>query len=245
MTDEEITRLRTLAQAATPGPWQWDGNVCDYDESNESPWLVTDAYATGIYKHLRGGVILKGGIKCLNEADAAYIAAASPDVVLALLDRQQRAAPTYGSIAERAAAGKDAGLWQAAPSAEPVAWVDERAVAWLESHPRGKITTQLEGRKTFERPMPLYAAPPPAPSAEPVGFLTQSALGWAQRQTEKVVKLARHSQPEHGFTEPLYTTPPDHTAVMRQALEALEERYVGALRDNAIEALRAALGEKR
>jgi hypothetical protein len=38
-----------------------------------------------------------------------------------LLDRQQRAAPTYGSIAERAAAGKDAGLWPAAPSAEPVA----------------------------------------------------------------------------------------------------------------------------
>jgi hypothetical protein len=100
MTDEEITRLRTLAQAATPGPWQWDGNVCDYDESNEAPWLVTDAYATGIYKHLRGGVILKGGIKCLNEADAAYIAAASPDVVLALLDRQR-----------------------AAPRAEPVAWI--------------------------------------------------------------------------------------------------------------------------
>jgi hypothetical protein len=38
--------------------------------------------------------------------------------------------------------------------------------------------------------------------------------------------------------------PPDHTAVMRQALEALEERYVGALRDNAIDALRATLGEK-
>ena len=33
-------------------------------------------------------------------------------------------------------------------------------------------------------------------------------------------------------------------AVMRQALEALEERYIGALRDNAVDALRAALGEK-
>jgi hypothetical protein len=39
--------------------------------------------------------------------------------------------------------------------------------------------------------------------------------------------------------------PPDHLAVMRQALEALEERYVGALRDKAMDALRAALGEKR
>jgi hypothetical protein len=36
-----------------------------------------------------------------------------------LLDRQQRAAPTYGSIAERAADGKDAGMWQPVPSAEP------------------------------------------------------------------------------------------------------------------------------
>ena len=34
-------------------------------------------------------------------------------------------------------------------------------------------------------------------------------------------------------------------SVMRQALETLEERYVGALRDNAIDALRAALERKR
>jgi hypothetical protein len=39
-------------------------------------------------------------------------------------------------------------------------------------------------------------------------------------------------------------TRPDHTALLRQALEALEERYIGALRDNALDALRAALGEK-
>ena len=38
--------------------------------------------------------------------------------------------------------------------------------------------------------------------------------------------------------------PVDHTAVMRQALEALEERYIGALRDSALDALRAALGKK-
>jgi hypothetical protein len=34
-------------------------------------------------------------------------------------------------------------------------------------------------------------------------------------------------------------------AAMRQALEALEERYVGALRDNALDALRAALEPKQ
>jgi hypothetical protein len=34
-------------------------------------------------------------------------------------------------------------------------------------------------------------------------------------------------------------------AVMRQALEALEERYIGALRDSALDALRAALEPKQ
>jgi hypothetical protein len=43
---------------------------------------------------------------------------------------------------------------------------------------------------------------------------------------------------------PLYASPPDHAALLRQALEALEERYVGALRDNAIVALRAALAKE-
>lgn len=44
---------------------------------------------------------------------------------------------------------------------------------------------------------------------------------------------------------PLYTHPPDDTALLRQALEAIEERYVGALRDKAITALRERLGEQR
>ena len=44
---------------------------------------------------------------------------------------------------------------------------------------------------------------------------------------------------------PLYTHPPDDTALLRQALEAIEERYVGALRDKAITALRERLGEKK
>jgi hypothetical protein len=42
---------------------------------------------------------------------------------------------------------------------EPVAWVDERSIAWLANHPRGKITTSLEWQKSFERPMPLYTTP--------------------------------------------------------------------------------------
>jgi hypothetical protein len=43
---------------------------------------------------------------------------------------------------------------------EPVAWVDERAIAWLAEHPNGYITTKLEFQKSFERQMPLYTTPP-------------------------------------------------------------------------------------
>jgi hypothetical protein len=39
--------------------------------------------------------------------------------------------------------------------------------------------------------------------------------------------------------------PTDHREVMRMALEAIEERHVGALRDKALDALRAALGGKK
>jgi hypothetical protein len=84
------------------------------------------------------------------------------------------------------------------------------------------------------------AAAPPAPSAEPAAFRYLYSDGfWRFSNGSRV----NGSDPVEA--QPLYTTPPDHLAVMRQALEALEERYVGALRDNAIDALRAALERKR
>ena len=75
--------LRKLAEAATQGEWKWDGNVCDYDPYNESPWLVDakDSYPP----------ILGGQIKCTNTANAAFIAAANPAAILALLDRVEKA----------------------------------------------------------------------------------------------------------------------------------------------------------
>jgi hypothetical protein len=73
----------------------------------------------------------------------------------------------------------------------------------------------------------IRARTTPAPSAEPVDDGPD-----AKRFTAKQL----HAIKLRGYQ--------DAEAVMRQALEAIEERYIGALRDNAIDALRAALEGK-
>ena len=58
--------LRKLAEAATPGPWSWERDGC------------------------YGDVVMKGLRFTTSQRNAAYIAAASPDVVLGLLDEIER-----------------------------------------------------------------------------------------------------------------------------------------------------------
>ena len=51
----------------------------------------------------------------------------------------------------------------AQPEQEPVAWVDERVVAWLANRigkPSAHITTKLSAVKSIERPTPVYTTPP-------------------------------------------------------------------------------------
>jgi hypothetical protein len=101
----------------------------------------------------------------------------------------------------------------------------------------------------------MLAASPPAPSTEPVA--------WIARYTDRAgnPRVFTHSErkvAEFGdgvAAEPLYASPPDHTALLRQALDALRVVHTtvnnygnGTERGellNAIDALRAALGEKR
>jgi hypothetical protein len=81
-----MTDLKALAQAATPGPWTTPG------PDSPGQWMVYDyqwciATAT-VYDHdeplsNRPGATGPGYIEA--DANAAYIAAASPNVVLALL----------------------------------------------------------------------------------------------------------------------------------------------------------------
>ena len=67
----DLAELRRLAEAATPGPWEWD-----------------DDHARPGLRHGRsfGGVLFRcGALYGPDAADAAFIAAANPAVVLALL----------------------------------------------------------------------------------------------------------------------------------------------------------------
>lgn len=84
MTDDDTARLRALASAASIGPWSVHGNNCD-------EWYVYALHAR--YETLPGNPSpvkvawvpwSPGTLR--HEHDAAYIAAASPDVVLRLLD---------------------------------------------------------------------------------------------------------------------------------------------------------------
>lgn len=94
MTDVDAEALRELAAAATPGPWTWGkGGIYagEYDEVLTTGPVECMTYCYG------GSSTLDGD---RYDQDAAYIAAANPTAVTALLDRLTAA---EGAV-ERAAA---------------------------------------------------------------------------------------------------------------------------------------------
>ncbi len=76
----KIDELEKLALAATPGPWKWDSNPCDYDPKEEAPWIINQ----------NGDPILRGEIKCDLQADADYITAVNPAAVLELIEQHKQ-----------------------------------------------------------------------------------------------------------------------------------------------------------
>lgn len=87
LTPERLAELRTLAAAATPGPW-----------TVESYWDRLDGPAdTNTSWHIPGLERWHGSLAFTNnvgfgddEATARYVAAISPDVVVGLLDEIER-----------------------------------------------------------------------------------------------------------------------------------------------------------
>ena len=80
----DTTKLRELAQKATPGPWEyssWDINSFAIVVGFDSPGSTTGEMIVYPDASDEEGY---GGVKLLN--DAEYIAAANPDTMLQLLD---------------------------------------------------------------------------------------------------------------------------------------------------------------
>lgn len=71
-----MSDLRRLAEAATPGPW------AKQDDGAGSVYVDSRAFASGPEP--------VAGIVSMSTPDAAYIAACSPDAILALLDERDR-----------------------------------------------------------------------------------------------------------------------------------------------------------
>ena len=86
MIDDERKRLRELAEKATPGPWE---AVLEKDERGQPV-----PYYRGLIALLENGdrylSVVNAGSKTVEEKEwepnCSFIAAASPDVVLKLLD---------------------------------------------------------------------------------------------------------------------------------------------------------------
>ena len=86
-------KLRKLAEAATPGPWEADGGEISQHWSSLEPWLeiVGKREACGPYCY--GGT---AGVE--RTEDAEFIAAANPASVLGLLDQLDAAEAKLAAV---------------------------------------------------------------------------------------------------------------------------------------------------
>jgi hypothetical protein len=106
MSDVNAVALRALAETATPGPWHFDTPSDDYDEriilaAKPHPESVrTNAFGVDLASRYVAQTSYDGlsGTTYNSEADGAFIAAANPATVLALLDRLEVAEATVGRV---------------------------------------------------------------------------------------------------------------------------------------------------
>lgn len=110
LTPERLAELRALAAAATPGPWEAEGETrYDYFPPATS-WRIPDLERWSVYTNDVGFGE--------DEATARYVAAVDPDVVTALVDEVERLRAALmvgnrmmGSMAGPTAAADEA-LWE-------------------------------------------------------------------------------------------------------------------------------------
>jgi hypothetical protein len=111
--------------------------------------------------------------KTAKQAEPVAIPGAIP---MSEIAARSRAMPERAAALERAR--------ERLKQAEPVAWVDERAISWLDRRASAHITTRLSAAKSLERPMALYTTPQ---QAEPVLCANCSRDAEAQAHAADIV----------------------------------------------------------
>ena len=77
---------------------------------------------------------------------------------------------------------------------EAVAWVDERAIAWLNGRSgTATITTKLQAGKSLERPMPLFTHP-----QQPLTEIRRLAIIMQARTIREAIEMTEDA---HGITK--------------------------------------------
>ena len=128
----DTTKLRELAQKATPGPWEQINHIV-FTETGDLEWVVANARS--------GNSII----------DAEYIAAANPATVLALLDKLDGTESMFlAACADLGAINKLLGLDPDDGGAEPILYEVKRLIA-IESAARNLV--KVKGRHHSEQAM--------------------------------------------------------------------------------------------
>lgn len=110
----DLAELRRLAEAATPGPWEADGlEVCQH-------WSLPEPWRAVVNAEITCGPYCYGGSArpIERDEDAAFIAAANPSVVLALLDAAAERDALAAKVERLTGELVDAGYRQAEDRAE-------------------------------------------------------------------------------------------------------------------------------
>lgn len=91
MSDLDLAQLRRLAEAATPGPWRFvpEGDLIVKREPDGGDQMIADTDWNADTVRVRGF-----GAGLPIDANGEFIAAMSPEVVLALIDLIEREGKT-------------------------------------------------------------------------------------------------------------------------------------------------------
>lgn len=79
----DLKKDREIAEAATLGPWEWDGKVWDFNPDQEAPWLVCGP---------KGLTPVIGGSPEAKQVDANHIAHFNPSHAIEYIDTIEKQA---------------------------------------------------------------------------------------------------------------------------------------------------------